>query len=286
MKTGILLFAGGAVIVICIILYILHSCKTVKMRQTGIPILGKKVSFRSIPGRPPFYIITVEYMVNNENFQKKIVTTDAMAQKFERESEIQLVYVPKLKRVFWAEERISTIRTRCIVLGIMGAGILCIAVSALVLRQMQAPHEDWSPYEINEQGTLVQAALEYMGTIEAEPEEYFGYTQEFLERATFWWQIRSRTRYQTFKEMMGLKTENFPMNFEQHNYIFVYGRPLKEFYYDTGYTYCGLPYTIAIYDREEPYTSGLVYAYEMEKVSLEDPEWGWGSLTETELPGR
>lgn len=67
-------------------------------------ISGKKLSCTEIIGQPTRYVVEVEYQLNNDVYRKKIVTSDKRIRECRDNEQIQLLYVEKINKIYWAEE--------------------------------------------------------------------------------------------------------------------------------------------------------------------------------------
>ena len=138
--------------------------------------------------------------------------------------------------------------------------------------------EVWSSIEEHEDGVITELSIENIAILKAEKEEYFGYSKEFLEWRTFWWQAFSKEHYQYLSERFGLEQADMEFDFENHYYLISYGRPVKKLYSDSTRMYADtvrerVPGAKTEWDEETPYESGVVYIYETDKVALVDIEW-------------
>lgn len=85
------------------IIYML--CKRNGLKKDGEIISGRKLSCEEIVGRPNRYVVKAEYRINGEIRSKNLVTTDKRVKECADNGEIQLLYVDKLDKIFWAQER-------------------------------------------------------------------------------------------------------------------------------------------------------------------------------------
>lgn len=67
-------------------------------------ISGKKLSCTEIIGQPTRYVVEVEYQLNNDVYRKKIVTSDKRIRECRDNEQIQLLYVEKINKIYWAED--------------------------------------------------------------------------------------------------------------------------------------------------------------------------------------
>ena len=68
-------------------------------------ILGKILSCTEIIGQPIRYIVEVEYQLNNDVYRRKIVTSDKRIKEYKDNEQILLLYVEKINKIFWAEDK-------------------------------------------------------------------------------------------------------------------------------------------------------------------------------------
>lgn len=68
-------------------------------------ISGKKLSCTEIIGQPIRYVVEVEYQLNNDVYRKKIVTSDKGIRECRDNEQIQLLYVEKINKIYWAEDK-------------------------------------------------------------------------------------------------------------------------------------------------------------------------------------
>lgn len=106
---------GGMDIVLSIIFFILGilsfsvACilgrNRVLKKKSGKIIIGKKISCDELLGRPTRYIVKVEYEVNNTIYKKNVITADKNIKKCVNDEPIRLLYVNKINKVYWAEDK-------------------------------------------------------------------------------------------------------------------------------------------------------------------------------------
>ena len=78
--------------------------RNISKEKCGEKIWGKKLNCNEIWGRPIRYVVEVEYQLNNSIHLGKIVTTDKRIKECGDNEQIQLLYVDKLNKIFWAED--------------------------------------------------------------------------------------------------------------------------------------------------------------------------------------
>lgn len=94
-----------ALLPILFIQLIKNNRHKLQLKETeGILVNAKVVSWRYLSGRPPRYIVKVEYDINNERMSKTLITSGKFAVKYERERDIQVAVMPDMKKVYFAEE--------------------------------------------------------------------------------------------------------------------------------------------------------------------------------------
>lgn len=106
---------GGMDIVLSIIFFILGilsfsvACilgrNRVLKKKSGKIIIGKKISCDELLGRPTRYIVKVEYEVNNTIYKKNVITADKNIKKCVNDEPIRLLYVDKINKVYWPEDK-------------------------------------------------------------------------------------------------------------------------------------------------------------------------------------
>lgn len=84
-------------------IYIIFRNNSLKERSRW-RISGKKLSCTEIIGQPTRYVVEVEYQLNNDVYRKKIVTSDKRIRECRDNEQIQLLYVEKINKIYWAEE--------------------------------------------------------------------------------------------------------------------------------------------------------------------------------------
>ena len=102
MVLGIVCFLIGIVSasVICIL-----GKNSALRKKSGRIIVGKKISCNELPGRPTRYIVKVEYEASNTTYNRKVITADKNIKKCADGEEIRLLYVDKINKVYWAEDK-------------------------------------------------------------------------------------------------------------------------------------------------------------------------------------
>lgn len=128
----------GTITLIAGIVGIVLICSIVRnntlKKKEGKIIVGKKVSDFYIPFvHPTVYIVEVEYEVNNTVRKKKVMVSDRKVIKCFNDAPINLLYVDKTGRVYWAEDRSQDIIFNIILLAIFSALMFCISVMSLLL---------------------------------------------------------------------------------------------------------------------------------------------------------
>lgn len=124
-------------------------------------------------------------------------------------------------------------------------------------------------YIKNSNGERFEIPLQYLGKVQAYKEEEFYGDREMMEKYTAWWQKR-----RDFNGFLGIKITDWDLDFDNHYYIITYGRPATALYCDTtewnnyGYEDWAGYKALLESDMEEPYQSGVIYVYEMDKVDL------------------
>lgn len=113
----------------------LQSLKT--KRSCKYQVVGKKLSYGEIPGRPTRYKIVVEYEVNGTS-RKTIHTADSGARRLEKEEKVFLRCSNNSDKVFWAEESDNSRIAAILILGIIAIVLLTIIVFAISGKLMQA----------------------------------------------------------------------------------------------------------------------------------------------------
>lgn len=124
-------------------------------------------------------------------------------------------------------------------------------------------------YIKNSNGERVEIPLQYLGKVQAYKEEDFCGNREMMEKYTAWWQKR-----RDFNGFLGIEITDWDLDFDRHYYIITYGRPATVLYCDTtewnnyGYEDWTGYDALLESDMEEPYQSGVIYVYEMDKIDL------------------
>lgn len=269
------LLAGGLLITILLVLIIIHICRIEKLKKGGIIIQGHKVNYHEIIGRPNIHRITVKYHINGKTFTKRITTTDSRARRFEKEQDIQLLYVERLDKVFWVDESEKSKTLLLVVLGIMAFGALWITTAGMINSCVDKQKNE-SGYrsidvtyigsaKIDDPSFLAGSANGLISTFIDEGREYsyVGYVWIFGEEAY--------ERYAS-DDRFGLHDEDFEKSFsEGKGYILVYGRKLVSFEYNPDIlTHFGrIPNRVALEWEEEP-EKDTAYLYEFED-NIEHP---------------
>lgn len=114
----------------------LQSLKT--KRSCKYQVVGKKLSYEEIPGRPTRYKIVVEYEVNGTSRKTTIHTADSGARRLEKEEKVFLRCSNNSDKVFWAEESDNSRIAAILILGIIAIVLLTIIVFAISGKLMQA----------------------------------------------------------------------------------------------------------------------------------------------------
>lgn len=124
-------------------------------------------------------------------------------------------------------------------------------------------------YIENPDGETLEISLQYIGEVHARKEEEFHGNREMMEKYGAWWQKRS-----DFNGFFGIDIADWELDFDNHYYIITYGRPASSLRCDTTKWNAYGQEDWAGYDAHlefeegKPYRSGVVYAYEMDKIDL------------------
>lgn len=74
-------------------------------RKKGIFMSGLKKSEKVLPGRPNWYMVTVEIVLAEGKVCKKIITGDKRIQCYHPNEQLSVIYVEKTGKLYWADER-------------------------------------------------------------------------------------------------------------------------------------------------------------------------------------
>ena len=94
----------------------------------------EKISCDELPGRPTRYIVKVEYEINNVVHEKKVITTDKNIKKYADNGQIRLLYVDKIDKVYWAEDKSNEIIVIIVLLALFSASMFLLPLECLFTR--------------------------------------------------------------------------------------------------------------------------------------------------------
>lgn len=91
-------------IVEIVLIYLIVKSNSLKEKE-GRVIFGRKIGCDELPGRPTRYIVKVEYEIESMLYTKTIVTADKNIKKCANNEQIELIYVDKTNKIYWADDK-------------------------------------------------------------------------------------------------------------------------------------------------------------------------------------